>query len=671
MASISSFPADGSAAGVAAERGWDVVAIERKGRGVVSTAEIAAGSAVLTEARPLVSVVHAARSLQACATCMGLRLSEVSTKFLPQPLMCNGCQQVCWCSEECRNQSQVAQAHPAQLCFAYRRLAEMVATAKAKSGSGAAVVSPASGSDAAAREAALLDDESLSDARLVFAGYYFRRYRADEFARWTELCSPPEPTAAAPRASSSAASAASASASVAAAPASSSSSAGSAALSAAAAENEARIEAIHDIVVECLQYAADAIAQPTPVSGSPQEVAAASPPQATVPAAAAQPELAASLAVEPAAAASAAVSPSLLPPPPLSLPKFQKQFTDLHISHPSDDVTSSLAADVDLAVTRRMLLKAQCNAMALSAPHDKLGNRQTPRGYAIYTAAAMFNHSCMPNVARFDHIDARDIKFQRKGASDTVAPKPAQAAAAASSGGAAAASSGAAASSSPFSDDSASLLAPSPSDCASSSAFTPLLLELRALQAIPPYTELTLSYVPLFWERRARQDQLADEFGFRCRCLRCRAEKAQEREERLLRQAGEHDEDEEEHSHSHDHGEEDEDEDGEDDEEGEDDDEDEEEPLSDDSDDESSSDPLPSRGECNIFLSKYICPSKTCGGTLAPVKEGSLAASKAPPVIQGAAGRALGGHMECNTCGKLRTDAQFQRQLQKEFGAKK
>lgn len=56
---------------------------------------------------------------------------------------------------------------------------------------------------------------------------------------------------------------------------------------------------------------------------------------------------------------------------------------------------------------------------------------------------------------------------------------------------------------------------------------------------------------------------------------------------------------------------------------------------------------------------------------MAPIKAGSAAALNAPATVSGPAGAALGGHMECNTCGKMRTDAQFHRQLQKEFGARK
>jgi hypothetical protein len=212
---------------------------------------------------------------------------------------------------------------------------------------------------------------------------------------------------------------------------------------------------------------------------------------------------------------------------------------------------------------------------------------------------------------------------------------------------------------------------PSASDCPSSSCFTPLALELRALHAIPPYTELTLSYVPLFWERRDRRAQLRAEYAFTCRCARCRTEKRWEHEDE--EEGGE-----DEHDHDHD---DDEEEDGDDGEEGEDDEgeeEDGEDAAAADSDadsseaeDDSSPDAVAlSRGEMNVYCMKYICPSKTCGGTMAPIQTGNGTAAL-PPLVPGPQGAALGGHMECNVCGKMRTDAQFAKQLQKEFGLRK
>lgn len=43
----------------------------------------------------------------------------------------------------------------------------------------------------------------------------------------------------------------------------------------------------------------------------------------------------------------------------------------------------------------------------------------------------------------------------------------------------------------------------------------------RALYDLPAGTEITLSYVPLEWNFRERQDYLFEEYGFRCDCDRC------------------------------------------------------------------------------------------------------------------------------------------------------
>jgi hypothetical protein len=37
-------------------------------------------------------------------------------------------------------------------------------------------------------------------------------------------------------------------------------------------------------------------------------------------------------------------------------------------------------------------------------------------------------------------------------------------------------------------------------------------------------TELTLSYVPLGWQYKMRNEQLNEEFGFTCNCDRCKQE---------------------------------------------------------------------------------------------------------------------------------------------------
>jgi SET and MYND domain-containing protein len=86
------------------------------------------------------------------------------------------------------------------------------------------------------------------------------------------------------------------------------------------------------------------------------------------------------------------------------------------------------------------------------------------RGGGLYPAAALLNHDCLPNAARFDHFDA-----------------------AAAHGG---------------------------------------RLEFRALHALPAGEEITTSYVPLDWPRDERSTRFARLYGFVCSCARCRGEAA-------------------------------------------------------------------------------------------------------------------------------------------------
>jgi hypothetical protein len=568
---------------------------------VVSTAVIPSGTTVLLETRPLLHAVHASRSLQACGSCLSLRLAEVSTKFLPQPIVCRGCAQVAWCSEECANQSTLLALHPATICLAYKRLGEKAAERKRHKDDAAA----------AQEDAVDLDEEVQSDARLLFHAYSFRRNNPEAFRQLNTLCHDETKTfgagATAAREEQKSASA-SASASSAAVPSA------SASPSAEALEEEQCIQLLHDTVVDCLQHAAKASAQPSP--------------------------------------------------PTADLPSLSKQLTDLHVSASEQDPSDPLASDADYPVTRALYLKLKSNGFALAAPNDKLGNRQTPRGYAVYVRAAMFNHSCMPCVARFDKIDQRDAKYVKGAAATSSASSSSSAASSSSSSSATAVAA------------SLSTIQPSPTETTPSSSSTPLSLELRSMHTIPPYTELTLSYLPLFWDRAERQQQLREEYGFKCRCDRCRLEKKQEREERAKAAASADGADggaEEEEACAHDDEDEDE---GEDDEDDGDNDEDAEEPIS--SDDEADlaaaalgGDQL-SRGELNIYCMKYICPSKICGGTMAPVQTGTTAAAASTPSkAKSSSGTPAGETMVCNVCNKERTDAAFHRQLAKEFGVRR
>eukprot|EP01041_Mallomonas_annulata_P003016 gene3016-5910_t len=89
------------------------------------------------------------------------------------------------------------------------------------------------------------------------------------------------------------------------------------------------------------------------------------------------------------------------------------------------------------------------------------------RGYGVLPKLALANHSCLPNAARWDHID--DINPNMN-----------------------------------------------PNERIS--------IEYRALYDIPPGTEICQSYVPISWSRKNRQSYLFDNFGFHCQCHRCNIE---------------------------------------------------------------------------------------------------------------------------------------------------
>lgn len=116
------------------------------------------------------------------------------------------------------------------------------------------------------------------------------------------------------------------------------------------------------------------------------------------------------------------------------------------------------------------------------------------RGSAIYAQAALINHECLPNVARYDSFDA---------------PAPAPSPSLPCQGGSTASGSGGTAGA---------------GGCRSSggsSAGGSTHVVFRALHDLPPGTEVTTSYVPLHWGLRERQAQCREVYGFACTCPRC------------------------------------------------------------------------------------------------------------------------------------------------------
>lgn len=181
------------------------------------------------------------------------------------------------------------------------------------------------------------------------------------------------------------------------------------------------------------------------------------------------------------------------------------------------------------------------------------------RGSALYATASRINHECLPNTARFDAFDA--------GASvnDNDPPLP------------------------PGSNTS---------------------IILKTMHALPAGEEITQSYFPLTWSFGQRQHRCREQYGFVCRCPRCREEATWPEEEsnvnayaedvgRVPRAGNEQDE----------------------------------------------VDP----GYIHVFLFKYVCPKPWCEGTMAPV---SISGGGAGDVLQ------------CNVCEGMRTEAEFLAELE-------
>ncbi|ERN06421.1 histone-lysine N-methyltransferase ASHR2 [Amborella trichopoda] len=122
---------------------------------------------------------------------------------------------------------------------------------------------------------------------------------------------------------------------------------------------------------------------------------------------------------------------------------------------------------------------------------------------------------------------------------------------------------------------------------------------IRALHDIAEGKEICLSYFPVNWKFADRQKRLLEDYGFVCECDRCIVEKTwrEDDEEEDEKMALENEEEEQEFPHAY-------------------------------------------------FFVRYLCPNEECGGTVAPL-----------PPSQGTPSNI----MECNVCGQLRTEEEFNR----------
>lgn len=205
-----------------------------------------------------------------------------------------------------------------------------------------------------------------------------------------------------------------------------------------------------------------------------------------------------------------------------------------------------------------LLAKDERNAFSFSTFTPDTGLRQV-RAYAIYAQASFFNHDCLPNACRFEYIDKPGV-----GNADIV---------------------------------------------------------IRSLHDISEGAEVCISYFPINWGFAERQKKLKEEYGFECKCERCKVEEgwsdgdiAEQNDEISVEEGFEGDEDM-----------------------------------------ESTEEVMDAEGDTQgkfpheMFFMKYLCPNESCGGTLAPL-----------PLIEGASS----SFMECNVCGQFRSEDDFLREIQ-------
>lgn len=219
----------------------------------------------------------------------------------------------------------------------------------------------------------------------------------------------------------------------------------------------------------------------------------------------------------------------------------------------------------NVETTMELLARDACNTFGLMAP-SKPGEERKVRGYAIYAQASMFNHDCLPNACRFDYVDGNGDGDGDGKNTDVI---------------------------------------------------------VRALQDIEEGDEVCLSYFPLDWPYGDRQKKLREEYGFWCKCARCKVESEWKDDSDQEEEGGAQDADGdgkvEDVAGDEDEGEE-----------GEEDDD---------------------FGHAMFFV-KFLCPVDDCGGTMAPLPPGEVDS------------QGLRGSMECNFCGHVRSDEEFLRDLE-------
>jgi SET and MYND domain-containing protein len=218
---------------------------------------------------------------------------------------------------------------------------------------------------------------------------------------------------------------------------------------------------------------------------------------------------------------------------------------------------------ISLDFIATLLEKESVNSYGIPAPLLPGAENEEDRrlrGSVLYPIASRVNHECLPNAARFDEFDAPSHGTP---GSNTV-------------------------------------------------------LSLRTLHALPAGEEVTQSYFPLTWSFIQRQERCREQYGFICRCPRCKEEATWPPEEQGAENADEVE-------------------------------------LAKDMAqavntlsmmDIPDGNNVANAGYIHVFLFKYVCPREGCGGTMGPMNQHQSQ------------------ELQCNVCGKVRTEAEFLAELE-------
>lgn len=214
------------------------------------------------------------------------------------------------------------------------------------------------------------------------------------------------------------------------------------------------------------------------------------------------------------------------------------------------------------AVCDKLLDIDVVNGYGIAAPFDP-GSEDSRRlrGSGLYEMAARINHECLPNVVRCDDFDPPPQTMTMPPGSNTV-------------------------------------------------------IQFRMMHALPAGEEVTQSYFPLTWTYAERQTRCREQYGFTCRCPRCREESTWPAEARGGDTTAEHESLNEMEVDTDGHG----------------------------------MQGVQEGAEADaayihVFVLKFVCPRDACGGSMAPL----------PGVPD---------RLQCNLCRLERTEADFLAELE-------